>query len=105
MARGVLQVWHGRKAAAPLNEHRTPSQPFVPTPAPDALAPHRQDSSLPVGDVLVRRDAAGYGIFNYRGEPVLEAPVKSPAEAARLAAEIVSPWHGRVRIDEPLLGH
>ena len=56
-------------------------------------------AGIPVGDVVVRRDAAGYGIFNYRGEPVLELPVDSPDEATRLAAEIVAPWHGRVRID------
>ena len=60
-------------------------------------------SNLAVGDVLVRRDEPGYGIFNYRGESVLELPVPTSAEAARLAAEIVSPWGGRVRIDDSLL--
>lgn len=73
---------------------------------PDAVTPvPRTAHTLPVGDVVIRPDASGYGIFNYRGEPVLEAPVSSPSEAARLAAEIVSPWHGRVRMDDALLGH
>ena len=54
---------------------------------------------VPVGDVVVRRDDAGYGIFNYRGERVLDLPMRTAHEAERLAAEIVSPWKGRVRVD------
>lgn len=69
-------------------------------PDPDTSPP---SSVLPVGDVVIRRDDTGYGIFNYRGERVLELPVRTSAEAARLAADIVSPWHGCVRID-PSLG-
>jgi hypothetical protein len=57
--------------------------------------------ALRAGDVCVRRDATGFGIFNYRGERVLEHPVQSCAEAARLAREIVTPWHGRVLVDDP----
>ncbi|BCS32434.1 hypothetical protein TBR22_A16480 [Luteitalea sp. TBR-22] len=53
-----------------------------------------------MGDVLVRRDDGGYGIFNYRGERVMDALLGSPAEAAQLAADIVSPWRGRVQIDD-----
>lgn len=80
--------------------HQTPDPADAgsPTPSPE-------DASLPVGDVLVRQDAAGFGIFNYRGEPVIEAPLRTAGEAARLAAEIVAPWHGRVRMADPLLGH
>jgi hypothetical protein len=52
-----------------------------------------------VGDVVVRRDEAGFGIYNYRGERVLELPMRTASEAERLATEIVSPWHGRVRVD------
>ena len=54
-----------------------------------------------MGDVYVRRDDPGFGIFNYRGEPVLESPVDTSAEAARLAREIVSPWQGHVVVDDP----
>jgi hypothetical protein len=54
--------------------------------------------------VLIRRDEAGYGIFNYRGERVLELPVRTSAEAERLAAEIVSPWRGHVCVDDPSRG-
>lgn len=60
--------------------------------------------SLPVGDVVIRPDQAGFGIFNYRGEPVLEAPVGTSDEAARLAEEIVSPWQGNVVVDDPSNG-
>ena len=79
----------------------------LPTPVPvnPGPTPPSPEGALPVGDVLVRQDAAGYGIFNYRGEPVIEAPLRTPGEAARLAAEIVAPWHGRVRIADPILGH
>ena len=42
---------------------------------------------------------AGYGIFNYRGERVLDLPMRTANEAERLAAEIVSPWKGRVRVE------
>ena len=88
--------------------HHSTSHSSHPTPDPaDAASttPASEDASLPVGDVLVRQEAAGYGIFNYRGEPVLEAPLRTPGEAARLAAEIVAPWHGRVRIADPIVGH
>ena len=67
----------------------------VPLPA----AEPQVSTTLAVGDVLIRRDDTGYGIFNYRGEPVLELPVRTADEAARLAAEIVAPWHGGVRVD------
>ena len=79
-----------------------------PTPVPasaGSTSPAPEGASLPVGDVLVRQEASGYGIFNYRGEPVLEAPLRTSSEATRLAAEIVAPWHGRVRIADPILGH
>ena len=56
-------------------------------------------TDVPVGDVVIRRDEAGYGIFNYRGERVLDMPMRTPGEAERLAAEIVAPWQGRVRFD------
>lgn len=84
----------------PTPSHHTPQplDPQVSVPAPPGTG------NLPVGDVIVRRADSGYGIFNYRGEPVLEAPLRTSAEAARLAEEIVSPWHGRVRLDEPF-GH
>lgn len=52
-----------------------------------------------VGDVVVRRDESGFGIYNYRGERVLDLPMRTASEAERLAAEIVSPWHGRVSVD------
>lgn len=52
-----------------------------------------------VGDVVVRRDESGFGIYNYRGERVLDLPMRTVSEAERLAAEIVSPWHGHVRVD------
>lgn len=84
------------------NPDSTPTSlpaPAGPTPPP------LEGATLPVGDVLVRQEAAGYGIFNYRGEPVIEAPLRTPGEAARLAAEIVAPWHGRVRMADPLIGH
>jgi hypothetical protein len=54
---------------------------------------------VPVGDVVVRQDESGYGIFNYRGERILERALATVAEAQRLAADIVSPWQGRVHID------
>lgn len=89
-----------------MTDHRTSassSDPAAVTPGP---APTDAEAeSLPVGDVLVRQDASGYGIFNYRGEPVLEAPLRTAGEAARLAAEIVAPWHGRVRLADPVFGH
>lgn len=52
-----------------------------------------------VGDVVVKRDESGFGIYNYRGERVLDLPMRTASEAERLAAEIVAPWHGRVRMD------
>lgn len=55
---------------------------------------------IPVGDVVIRRDESGYGIFNYRGERILERPIRTASEAERLAAQIVAPWQGRVRFDE-----
>ena len=70
--------------------HSTP-----PDPADNLL----EWAEVPVGDVVVRKDATGYGIFNYRGERVLDAPMRTSSEAERLAAEIVSPWQGRVRFD------
>lgn len=82
-----------------MNDHPAPPIPPVPeSGVDDVSAPVPEAPPLPVGDVIVRPDATGYGIFNYRGEPVLDAPVRTSGEAARLAAEIVSPWHGRVRI-------
>ena len=57
-----------------------------------------------VGDVYVCRDVTGFGIFNYRGEPVLDAPVDTSDEATRLAREIVSPWQGHVVVDDPVNG-
>jgi hypothetical protein len=86
-----------------VNDH------FAPAPMPRSLAhpprepegPGRPDVPLVAGDVCVRRDGAGFGIFNYRGERVLEGPVDSCAEAARLAREIVTPWQGRVLVDDP----
>lgn len=74
---------------------------------PDFARPssHSLDDSLEsfpdvaVGDVVIRRLESGYGIFNYRGEQVLEMAIATSREAERLAAEIVSPWQGRVRVD------
>jgi hypothetical protein len=57
------------------------------------------EAPVVVGDVVVRRVDTGFGIFNYRGERVLDLPMRTVREAERLAAEIVSPWHGRVRVD------
>ena len=54
---------------------------------------------VPVGDVVIRKDESGYGIFNYRGERVLDRAIGSVTDAQRLAAEIVSPWQGRVHVD------
>lgn len=54
---------------------------------------------LPVGDVLVRREESGYAIFNYRGDRIFDRPIRTASEAARLAAEIVAPWQGRVRFE------
>jgi hypothetical protein len=71
----------------------------------DASSPRSREGiveswpSVPVGDVVIRRDEAGYGIFNYRGERVLDFPMRTAGEAERLAAEIVAPWQGRVRVD------
>jgi hypothetical protein len=79
----------------------------VRTPEPHVQSPREPEcaaspaSTLLVGDVCVRRDDTGFGIFNYRGERVLEEPVDSCAEAARLAREIVAPWQGRVLVDDP----
>lgn len=84
-----------------MNQHQPPHSRPIP---PESLrTPVRREDgppveALPVGDVLVRQDDAGYGIFNYRGEPVLDAPLHTMAEATRLATEIVSPWRGRVRL-------
>ncbi len=73
-----------------------------PAPRTDAVpsvsAPQLASFTVPVGDVLIRRDEMAYGIFNYRGERVLERSVGTPAEAERIAAEIVAPWHGGVRV-------
>ncbi len=55
--------------------------------------------AVAVGDVVVRRHESGYGLFNYRGEQIIDATMRTSVEAERLAAEIVSPWQGRVRID------
>lgn len=89
-----------------MSHDPNPASPPIPVPAPTgSTSPAPEASSLPVGDVLIRQEATGYGIFNYRGEPVLEMPLSTPGEAARLAAEIVAPWHGRVRVADPGLGH
>ena len=56
-------------------------------------------TDVAVGDVTIRREESGYGIFNYRGERVLEQPLRTASDAERLAAEIVSPWQGRVRFE------
>jgi len=70
----------------------------------DASSPDSEEGlesfdDVPVGDVVVRRDESGYAIFNYRGERILDRPIGTEREAARLAAEIVAPWQGRVRFD------
>ena len=88
------------RKAPPVNEQPHASAPSAPTLADQAQAASSGVGAVSVGDVLIRRVESGYGIFNYRGERVLELPLRTPAEAARLAAEIVSPWQGRVRIDE-----
>jgi len=56
-------------------------------------------ADVAVGDVVIRRDESGYGIFNYRGERVLDQPMLTAGEAERLAEVIVAPWQGRVRFD------
>lgn len=89
-----------------MTDIRTPAPSIDSAPVTTGpVSPDAAAAGLPVGDVLVRPEATGYGIFNYRGEPVLEAPVRTSTEAARLAAEIVAPWHGRVRVVDPILGH
>ena len=70
----------------------------------DVSSPDSEDGlepidDVPVGDVIIRQDESGYGIFNYRGERILERPIRTVTEARRLAAEIVSPWQGRVHVD------
>ena len=70
----------------------------------DASLPDSEEGLEPfhdvqVGDVVIRRDESGYAIFNYRGERILERPIRTANEAERLAAEIVAPWQGRVRFD------
>jgi hypothetical protein len=85
------------------------NDPLSPAPTPRLHADARREPEsagsieipLLAGDVCVRRDDTGFGIFNYRGERVLEGPVESCAEAARLAREIVTPWQGRVLVDDP----
>ena len=57
------------------------------------------ETDVPVGDVVIRMEDSGFGIFNYRGERVLDQPIRTAGEAERLAAEIVAPWQGRVRLD------
>lgn len=76
----------------------------IPSPSQGASAPGAEplpaeSAAVAVGDVVIRRDASGFGIFNFRGEPVLDCSMRTSGEAERLAAEIVSPWHGRVRVD------
>ncbi|HTV00669.1 MAG TPA: hypothetical protein VMF13_09040 [Luteitalea sp.] len=77
-----------------------PSNDHNPVAAGARLSRAGRDE-VAVGDVYVCRDVTGFGIFNYRGEPVLDEPVGSPDEAARLAREIVSPWQGHVVVDDP----
>lgn len=83
------------------------NHPFVHAMLPDLAnaSSESPDDSLdpstviPVGDVVVRRHESGYGIFNYRGEQIIDVTMRTSVEAERLAAEIVSPWQGRVRLD------
>jgi len=89
-----------------VSDHSIPDASQSPFPAPaGSVTSPREEPTLPVGDVLVRPDATGYSIFNYRGEPVIDVPLRTSGEAVRLAAEIVAPWHGRVRILDAALGH
>jgi hypothetical protein len=95
----VLRRGHGDA----VNDHLSPvstHQQHVEDPREPGCAASPAPTLL-VGDVCVRRDDTGFGIFNYRGERVLEEPVDSCAEAARLAREIVMPWQGRVLVDDP----
>lgn len=69
--------------------------------APSDLLTHSLASfhNVAVGDVVIRRHDSGFAIFNYRGERVLDVTFRTTHEAERLAAEIVSPWQGSVRVD------
>jgi hypothetical protein len=69
------------------------------TTSPDSGDDLLESADVPVGDVVIRKDDAGYGIFNYRGERILDAPMRTSIEAERLAEEIVAPWKGRVRFE------
>ena len=81
-----------------LSAHRT-SQPD----GRDSPQESRENPgiALHAGDVCVKRGDDGFGIFNYRGERVIDKPVPTCAEAVRLAREIVTPWNGRVVVDDP----
>ena len=97
----VLLIRYGRKVAAHVNQPI--AHAFLSDPD-DSSAGSRDNvlesfADVAVGDVVIRREESGYGIFNYRGERVLDQPMRTAGEAERLAAEIVAPWQGRVRFD------
>ena len=69
------------------------------TSSPDPGEGLEPIDDVPVGDVVIRQEESGYAIFNYRGDRVLDRPIRTASEAQRLAAEIVSPWQGRVHFD------
>ena len=92
---------YGRKVAAHVNQPIAHEFLFDPD---DSSAGSRDSvlgsfADVAVGDVVIRSEESGYGIFNYRGERVLDQPIRTASEAERLAAEIVAPWQGRVRFD------
>ena len=100
MACPVLLIRIRQKGCHYVNQHIAHgfwSQADLPSPdADEGLDPF---TDVPVGDVVVRPGDGGYGIFNYRGERILEQSFRTLTEAERLAAEIVAPWEGRVRVD------
>ena len=68
-------------------------------PSEDADKSPEPIADVQVGDVVIRPDDAGYGIFNYRGDRILDRSFSTATEAERVATDIVAPWEGRVRLD------
>ena len=73
-------------------------EPYLGLSSPDSEDGLEPIDDVPVGDVVIRKEETGYGIYNYRGERVLERAIGTATEAQRLADDIVSPWQGRVHI-------
>ena len=92
---------YGRKVAATVNQPI--AHAFLSDPDDSSVGSRdtvlESSADVSVGDVVIRREESGYGIFNYRGERVLDQPMLTAGDAERLATQIVAPWHGRVRFD------